>query len=366
MAKTKTTTSINEKIPRPMNCFLAFRLEKQNEIVNRVPNANHRDISKILAKWWKEIPDSEKETYRERARLAKIEHAKKYPNYKYQPQKRNGRKTRKYVRRPTNKFTSRDEENNRMMELFYKNPQMLSQGTPASVPSTAVSFTTAMRVSPANSSHASSPAISDDHTSDSADDYDYSRISSPQSFSSCSNMGSPLPDAYAYGSNHYYNAIAASASGALDTGAIPTCSIGQPEDYAIMTASTAEYTNMLVGESYYENNLCDVSLMEQQHQQQQIKPQDYNSNMLLVQPAYPAILEESLATDYTLTYPVQGAADNSLLQQQEQFGVIDELSFMNALCESLDTCIDPRLLQNEQQQQYSLDWPHHQFSLSHQ
>lgn len=59
-----------------MNCFLAFRLEKQSEIVARCPGANHRDISKIIAKWWKETPEEEKQPYRERARLAKIEHAK--------------------------------------------------------------------------------------------------------------------------------------------------------------------------------------------------------------------------------------------------------------------------------------------------
>ena len=75
---TNTTSSKNNgKIRRPRNCFLAFRLEKQNEIVARCPGANHRDISKIIAKWWKELPEEEKEPYRERARIAKIEHAKR-------------------------------------------------------------------------------------------------------------------------------------------------------------------------------------------------------------------------------------------------------------------------------------------------
>lgn len=67
----------SSKIPRPMNCFLAFRLEKQQEIISRCPGANHRDISKIIAKWWKSMPNEEKEPYRERARLAKNEHAKR-------------------------------------------------------------------------------------------------------------------------------------------------------------------------------------------------------------------------------------------------------------------------------------------------
>lgn len=66
------------KVPRPVNCFLVFRLEKQGEITAMCPGANHRDISKILAKWWKELPEQEKEQYRERARLAKIEHTRMY------------------------------------------------------------------------------------------------------------------------------------------------------------------------------------------------------------------------------------------------------------------------------------------------
>ena len=76
MTKIASSAAADKKVPRPMNCFLAFRLEKQNEIVSRCPGANHRDISKIIAKWWKEISEEEKEPYRERARLAKIAHAK--------------------------------------------------------------------------------------------------------------------------------------------------------------------------------------------------------------------------------------------------------------------------------------------------
>lgn len=56
-----------------------------------------------------------------------IDAAARYPDYKYKPVKKNGRKTRKYIRRPQDKFTSRQEENNRMMELFYKNPKLLEK-----------------------------------------------------------------------------------------------------------------------------------------------------------------------------------------------------------------------------------------------
>ncbi|KAI8967700.1 high mobility group box domain-containing protein, partial [Mycotypha africana] len=72
-------------IPRPLNCFLFYRLDKQKEIVEKCPGANHRDISKIIAKWWKEATDEEKKPYVEKARRAKQEHRKLYPDYKYTP-----------------------------------------------------------------------------------------------------------------------------------------------------------------------------------------------------------------------------------------------------------------------------------------
>lgn len=74
MKYTKSTNSTSTKIVRPMNSFMIYRLEKQHEIVKECPGANHRDISKIVAKWWKEMPDEEKEPYRQKAERAKEEH----------------------------------------------------------------------------------------------------------------------------------------------------------------------------------------------------------------------------------------------------------------------------------------------------
>jgi hypothetical protein len=64
------------KIGRPINCFMAFRLEKHQEISAQSPGLNHRDISKIIAKWWKESSEAEKAPYRAIASKAKADHAK--------------------------------------------------------------------------------------------------------------------------------------------------------------------------------------------------------------------------------------------------------------------------------------------------
>lgn len=63
-----------EKIPRPLNSFMIFRLEKQRDIVEKCPGANHRDISKIISKWWKELGKSEKQWYIAEAEKRKLEH----------------------------------------------------------------------------------------------------------------------------------------------------------------------------------------------------------------------------------------------------------------------------------------------------
>ncbi|ORZ23195.1 high mobility group box domain-containing protein [Absidia repens] len=94
-----STSASTQKIGRPINCFMAFRLEKHREISSQSPGLNHRDISKIIAKWWKEATDIEKAPYRAIAEKAKAEHAKKYPNYKYKPVKKSERKVRPYHRR---------------------------------------------------------------------------------------------------------------------------------------------------------------------------------------------------------------------------------------------------------------------------
>ncbi|KAI8380675.1 hypothetical protein BD560DRAFT_444385 [Blakeslea trispora] len=112
-----TKTNNQSSIPRPMNCFLLYRLEKQKEIVAKYAGVNHRDISKIIAQWWKKTTNEEKEPYREKARLAKLEHLKLYPDYKYMPKKKTTPK-RVYIRKnKKNDFMSRVSHDSELMNL---------------------------------------------------------------------------------------------------------------------------------------------------------------------------------------------------------------------------------------------------------
>lgn len=61
-------------IPRPVNSFMSYRTEKQSIIRKFCPTANHRDISKMVAKWWHNVGSQEKDIYVEKAKAAKDAH----------------------------------------------------------------------------------------------------------------------------------------------------------------------------------------------------------------------------------------------------------------------------------------------------
>ncbi|KAI9297092.1 sequence-specific DNA-binding high mobility group box protein, partial [Neoconidiobolus thromboides FSU 785] len=74
-------------IPRPKNCFMTYRQAKMEDILKAHGKINNKDISKLAGEMWNQEPEIIKEHFRKLAELGKIEHAKKYPNYKYCPRK---------------------------------------------------------------------------------------------------------------------------------------------------------------------------------------------------------------------------------------------------------------------------------------
>lgn len=64
-------------VGRPINSFMAYRSKVQADIRQFCPTANHRVISKIIAKWWKTIGEKEKDVYRLIAAKAKEDHLEK-------------------------------------------------------------------------------------------------------------------------------------------------------------------------------------------------------------------------------------------------------------------------------------------------
>lgn len=73
-------------IPRPRNAFILFRCDfvRQKKIPEDVEN-DHRNISRIVGKIWREMTDEDKGPWVKMAEKEKEIHCLRYPNYRYAP-----------------------------------------------------------------------------------------------------------------------------------------------------------------------------------------------------------------------------------------------------------------------------------------
>jgi len=73
-------------IPRPRNAFILFRCDfvRQKKIPESVEN-DHRNISRIVGKIWREMTDQEKRPWVEMAEHEKHVHLQANPNYRFNP-----------------------------------------------------------------------------------------------------------------------------------------------------------------------------------------------------------------------------------------------------------------------------------------
>ncbi|CAI2181036.1 7221_t:CDS:1 [Funneliformis geosporum] len=75
-------------IPRPKNCFMAYREHIKEKFLSEDPGMNNKVVSVLAANMWNNEPEDVKEYWRERAKQLKLEHKLKYPDYKFKPQKK--------------------------------------------------------------------------------------------------------------------------------------------------------------------------------------------------------------------------------------------------------------------------------------
>ncbi|KAI0345039.1 high mobility group box, partial [Trametopsis cervina] len=80
-----------KKVPRPRNAFIIFRCEKIQSLHSQStagmdrPATPEKTLSKRAGAAWRLLPADEKERFREMAEQERREHLKKYPDYRYQP-----------------------------------------------------------------------------------------------------------------------------------------------------------------------------------------------------------------------------------------------------------------------------------------
>ena len=77
-----------EKIKRPLNAFILWSKKRRRVIANENPQMHNFDISRKLGLEWQKLSEEEKSLYFEEAKKLKEEHKQQYPDYKYQPRKR--------------------------------------------------------------------------------------------------------------------------------------------------------------------------------------------------------------------------------------------------------------------------------------
>lgn len=78
----------SEKIKRPLNAFILWSKKRRRIIANENPQMHNFDISRKLGLEWQKLSEEEKANYFQEAKKLKEEHKQLYPDYKYQPRKR--------------------------------------------------------------------------------------------------------------------------------------------------------------------------------------------------------------------------------------------------------------------------------------
>ncbi|RIB08649.1 mating type protein MAT-2, partial [Gigaspora rosea] len=72
-----------KKPPRPPNAFILYRRSKQQAIVAANEGISNNEVSKQVGEMWHKEPLEEKMKFQRQADAAKLEHMRKYPEYKY-------------------------------------------------------------------------------------------------------------------------------------------------------------------------------------------------------------------------------------------------------------------------------------------
>ncbi|KAG6837209.1 hypothetical protein H0H93_013077 [Arthromyces matolae] len=88
------------RVPRPRNAFMIYRSEfwVKSQISKTVEH-DHRHISRIIGHCWNQLPEDQKDYWRGRAEKEKLDHAIKYPGYRFSPNVRTKQVIKRNVKR---------------------------------------------------------------------------------------------------------------------------------------------------------------------------------------------------------------------------------------------------------------------------
>ncbi|KAF8272360.1 hypothetical protein EI94DRAFT_1697499 [Lactarius quietus] len=113
-------------VPRPLNCFFLFKadwLAKRKSLLVGVEQ-DHRQLNRMASSEWRKLPQEVKQRFKEAAHKAKVEHAMRYPEYRFTPKPRGDRRRRR-TKRNEPEVLLRNEEAARLVSQGFTGDALL-------------------------------------------------------------------------------------------------------------------------------------------------------------------------------------------------------------------------------------------------
>ena len=79
---------LTKHVKRPMNAFMVWSQIERRKIAELQPDIHNADISKYLGRQWRQLTDADRQPFIEEAERLRLLHLQEYPDYKYQPRKK--------------------------------------------------------------------------------------------------------------------------------------------------------------------------------------------------------------------------------------------------------------------------------------
>ena len=118
--------------PRPPNAWILFRSDVARNMAKGAGAPQQSQVSKTISQLWKEAPPAVKAEYEQRAEIKKQEHAEKYPDYRFQPVKKEDKERLKEEKKASREASRGPSRRARSTAHRYAPYDNASPATPAS------------------------------------------------------------------------------------------------------------------------------------------------------------------------------------------------------------------------------------------